>query len=125
VPLFRLHDAAFTETLFERLNMSDNENRKFEITDAKSGSAFPVRVTTRATEAEVVGVDDENILRVRLVASPAGEPAANQELIALLASFLEVDASKIEIVAGLEGREKLVSIEGVSVDDLEAKLNES
>jgi uncharacterized protein YggU (UPF0235/DUF167 family) len=102
--------------------MSD---RKFEITDAKSGAAFPVRVTTRANEGEVVGVDDENILRVRLVASPAGDPAANEELIGLLASFLEVDPGNIEIVAGEEGREKLVSIDGVTVADIDAKLNEA
>ena len=100
--------------------MSD---RKFEITDAKSGAAFPVRVTTRATEAEIVGIDDEKILRVRLVASPAGEQAANDELIDLLADFLEVDAQKIEIVAGEQGREKLISIDGVSVEDIDEKLS--
>jgi uncharacterized protein (TIGR00251 family) len=102
--------------------MSD---RKFEITDAKSGAAFPVRVTTRATEGEIVGVDDDKILRVRLVASPAGDPEANKELIGLLSSFLDVEAGKIEIVAGEEGREKLISIDGVTVEDIDAKLNEA
>ncbi|MEO0564893.1 MAG: DUF167 domain-containing protein [Chloroflexota bacterium] len=100
-------------------------DRKFEITDAKSGAAFPVRVTTRATESEIVGVDDENILRVRLVASPAGDPAANKELIDLLSSFLEVEEGNIEIVAGEEGREKLISIDGVSVADIDEKLNQA
>lgn len=98
--------------------------RKFEITDARGGAAFPVRVTTRATESEVVGVDD-GILRVRLVASPAGSEEANKELIAMLARFLEVEPGKIEIVAGDEVREKLVSIEDVSVADIEAKLKEA
>ena len=98
--------------------------RKFEITDAKSGAAFPVRVTTRAVETEIVGVDDA-ILRVRLKAAPAGDPAANEELITLLAGFLGVEANKIEIVAGAEGREKLISIEGVTVSDIEAKLREA
>ncbi len=95
--------------------------RKFEITDAKSGAAFPVRVTTRAVETEIVGLDDM-IVRVRLKAAPAGDPEANQELTTLLATFLGVDESKIEIVAGEDGREKLVSIEGVTVADIEAKL---
>ena len=102
--------------------MSD---RKFEITDAKSGAACPVRVTTRATEAEIVGVDDEKILRVRLVASPAGDPSANEELISLLSEFLEVEAGNIEIVAGEEGREKLISIDGVSVEDIDEKLSQA
>lgn len=102
----------------------DMSDRKWEITDAKSGAAFPVRVTTRAVETEIVGVDSD-ILRVRLQASPAGDPKANEELITLLAGFLEVDASKIEIVAGREGREKLISIEGVTVADIEAKLRQA
>ncbi len=98
--------------------------RKFEITDAKSGAAFPVRVTTRAVETEIVGVD-EAILRVRLKASPAGDPAANKELVDLLATFLDVEEGKIEIVAGHDGREKLISIEGVTVADIEAKLRKA
>ena len=100
--------------------MSD---RKFEITDAKSGAAFPVRVTTRAAQGEIVGVDDENILRVRLVASPAGDPSANTELIGLLAAFLEVEEGNIEIVAGESKNEKLISIDGVTVEDIDTKLN--
>ncbi|MFZ4815087.1 MAG: DUF167 domain-containing protein [Phototrophicaceae bacterium] len=96
--------------------------RKFEITDAKSGAAIPVRVTTKANEAEIVGIDDDQVLRVRLVSSPAGDPAANHELIELLAKFLGVNASKIEIVAGVEGREKLVSIQDVSVADIQSKI---
>jgi uncharacterized protein YggU (UPF0235/DUF167 family) len=102
--------------------MSD---RKFEITDAKSGAAFPVRVTTRAAQGEIVGVDDENILRVRVVAFPAGDPSANKELISLLASFLEVEEEKIEIVAGETKNEKLISIDGVTVEDIDAKLNDA
>jgi len=95
--------------------------RKFEITDAKSGAAFPVRVTTRAKESEIVGLDDM-IVRVRLKAAPAGDPEANKELKTLLADALGVEQSKIEIVAGESGREKLVSIEGVTVSDIESKL---
>lgn len=102
--------------------MSD---RKFEITDAKSGAAFPVKVTTRAAQGEIVGVDDDKILRVRLVAYPAGDPAANKELITLLAAFLGVDESKIEIVAGEEKNDKLISIDGVTVEDIDAKLSEA
>ncbi|MFZ4828939.1 MAG: DUF167 domain-containing protein [Phototrophicaceae bacterium] len=95
--------------------------RRFEITDATGGAAFPVRVTTKAAEGEVVGVE-EGILRVRLVASPAGDPTANQELITLLATYLQVDASQIEIVAGIEGREKIVTIEGVDANAINALL---
>lgn len=99
--------------------------KDLNITDAKSGAAFPVRVTTRANESEVVGIDEEKILRVRLMASPAGDPKANEELIKLLATYFEVEESRVEIVAGEDGREKLISIEGVNAQDIEAKLNPS
>ena len=96
-----------------------------KITDAKSGAAFPVRVTTRAAETEIVGVDNEDILRVRLQASPAGDPAANKELVEFLASFLGVELEQVEIVAGHDERDKLVTIEGVTVADIESKLRPS
>lgn len=97
-------------------------NRKFEITDAKGGAAFTVRVVTRATSTEIVGKQEDGSIKIRLVASPAGDPSANEELINFLAKKLGVEKKKIEIVAGGEGRDKLVSVEGITTDDLEGKL---
>ena len=98
------------------------EERNFEITDAKGGAAFTVRVVTRATNTEVVGINDDGSLRIRLKASPAGDPAANQELINFLAGILSVTQDQIEIVAGVNGREKVIAIEGITTADLESKL---
>ena len=97
-------------------------DRKFEITDAKSGAAFTVRVVTRATSTEFVGLQEDGSIKIRLVKSPAGDPEANKELVDFLASQLGVPASKIEIVAGAEGRDKLISVEGITTADLESKL---
>jgi uncharacterized protein (TIGR00251 family) len=99
--------------------------RKFEITDAKGGAAFTVRVVTRAANTEVVGIQEDGSLKIRLVNSPAGDPAANQELVSFLASQLTVPAERIEIVAGANGREKVIAIEGISTADLENKLGGS
>ena len=98
------------------------EERNFEITDAKGGAAFTVRVVTRATNTEVVGINDDGSLRIRLKASPAGDPAANQELVNFLAGILSVTQDQIEIVAGMNGREKVIAIEGITTADLESKL---
>jgi uncharacterized protein (TIGR00251 family) len=98
------------------------EQRNFEITDAKGGAAFTVRVVTRAVNTEVVGINEDGSLRIRLQASPAGDPAANRELVEFLAEKLEVDADKIEIVAGMNGREKVIAVEGISTAELESKL---
>jgi uncharacterized protein YggU (UPF0235/DUF167 family) len=99
-----------------------SQNRKYEITDARGGAAFAVRVITRAASAEVVGTQEDGTLKVRLVSSPAGDPAANQELISLLAEKLGVSKDRIEIVAGANSREKVVSVEGISTSDVEAKF---
>jgi len=67
-------------------------NRKFEITDARGGAAFTVRVTTRSDIAEIIsdiaeimGVQDDGALKIRLTAAGAGDEAANRELVNLLA----------------------------------------
>lgn len=96
--------------------------RKFNITDAAQGAAFTVRIVTRAARAEIAGVDD-GTLRVRLTASSAGDAAANDELVDLLAAALAVDPSQLEIVAGASARDKLVSVEGVSTVQVEARLS--
>lgn len=91
-------------------------------TDPRGGSAIGVRVVTRSAQTEIAGIDEDGTLRVRLMASPAGDPAANKELIDFMAARLGVDASRIEIVAGANDRDKIVTIEGVTSEDVEAKL---
>lgn len=97
-------------------------DRNFEITDAKGGAAFTVRVVTRATRTEAIGIQDDGVLKVRLQAYPAGDPAANEELVAFVAESLEVPREKVELVAGHEGRDKLLSVEGVTTAYVEARL---
>ncbi|MDX1991732.1 MAG: DUF167 domain-containing protein [bacterium] len=96
--------------------------RKFEFTDAKGGAAVGVRVITRATNTEVAGLQDDGVLKVRLKASTAGDPAANEELVAFLSEQLGVPKEKIEIVAGSDKSEKIVTIEGITTADVEAKF---
>jgi len=95
--------------------------RKFEITDAKRGAAFTVRVVTRAQKNEIVGVQDDNSLKIRLTASP-NEGQANDALIKFLAERLDVPESAIEIVAGKDNRDKWISVSGISTADVETKL---
>ena len=97
--------------------------RQFNITDAKRGAAIPIRVTSRAAQTEILGIKGEgSVLHVRLMASSAGTQEANEELVNLLSEFLEMPQDKIEIVAGATGREKIVSIEDISVSDIQVRL---
>ncbi len=99
-----------------------SQNRKFEITDARSGAAFAVRVITRAASTELVGKQEDGTLKVRLVSSSAGDSSANEELVLLLAEKLQVARNKIEIVAGINSRDKMISVEGISTEEVEARL---
>lgn len=96
---------------------------KGEFSNPVSGAAFAVRVVTRAVKTEAVEVKD-GTLKVRLKASPAGDPAANEELLNFLAGFLEVPVSDLEIVAGETGREKLITVAGVTTSAIETRFNQ-
>ena len=95
--------------------------REFKITDAKGGAAFTVRVVTKASKTEIVGLMDDGALKIRLTAPPV-EGKANQALIEFLADVLNVKRDQIEIIAGHTSREKLISVIGVTPDQVDALL---
>ncbi len=94
---------------------------KFNITDAKRGAAFTVRVVTRAQRTEIASVQD-GMLKIRLTASPT-DGQANAQLITFLAERLRVPETAIEIVAGKDARDKWISVGGVSTADVEELLS--
>ncbi len=87
-----------------------------------SGPAtFVVRVTPRAGRDEVVGWQGEE-LRVRLRAPPV-EGQANEALLRLLASRLDVAPSSIQLVTGATGRTKRLRVTGLSLAEVRARLS--
>ncbi len=84
-------------------------NRNFRFHDGRRGSALAVRVTPRASRNEVVEVTSDGTVRIRITASPV-DGEANAKLVAFLAEVLNVPKSRLEIVAGLSGRDKLISV---------------
>src|SRR5215208_4580276 len=86
--------------------MSD---RKFRLHSGKKGSALAVRVTPRACRNEIVEMLDDGTIKVRLAAPPA-DNEANKALIEFLADILGVPKSRLDIVAGVTGRDKLIAV---------------
>lgn len=78
-----------------------------------------VRLTPRAGRDEVVGVDTEGVLRVR-VAAPPVDGEANRALLRVLAAEMGVPASAVRLVAGATGRTKRVRIAGLDAAALAA-----
>ncbi|MBN1313431.1 MAG: YggU family protein [Anaerolineae bacterium] len=92
--------------------------RNFNITDASRGAAFTVKIVPKATKTEIVGIQEDGTIKIRLM-SPPVEGQANEELIAFLAEFLHVDLSDVEIVAGVDSRKKLISVLNVQAEDVD------
>jgi len=78
---------------------------------------LPVRIQPRASKNEI-GLMENGGLKIRLTAPPV-DGAANEALIRFLAERLGIAKSRIGIVSGHTGRDKVVRISGVS--EAEAK----
>ena len=98
--------------------MSD---RKFNLHDGKKGSALAVRVTPRASRNEIVELLDDGTIKVR-IASPPTDNEANDTLIEFLSQILGVPRSRLDIVAGLTGRDKLISVVDMDADTAHKRI---
>ncbi len=83
--------------------------RNFHLHDGKVGSAIAVRVTPRASQNKITEVMPDGTIKVHIVAPPV-DGEANEALIRFLAEVLNIAKTRLEIVAGLSGRDKLVSV---------------
>ncbi len=93
---------------------------------SKTGAVKPasvdlvLRVTPRAGRSLVAGQRD-GVWQVRLAAAPV-DGAANAALLELLSEVLDLPRRQITIVSGETGRHKRVRIDGLTMDDVEARL---
>lgn len=96
-------------------------DRKFKMHNGQTGSALAVRVTPRAISNEIAEVLDDGTIKVRLAASPADDES-NEALVVFLAEILGVPKSKLDIVAGSVGRDKLVSVVDMDVETAHQRI---
>jgi len=89
--------------------MSD---RNFHLHNGQSGAALAIRITPRATSNQIAEILHDGTIRIRLAATSGDE--VNSVLRAFLSNILEVPESAIDVVAGQNGRDKLVSILNLS-----------
>ena len=88
-------------------------------------SRLPVRLTPGASADRIDGwdvdADGRPVLKVRVRARPV-EGAANAALIKLLAKTLGVAKSSVALDRGDQSRTKLLTVTGLSDDELRARL---
>ena len=73
-----------------------------------------------ASENQVLGYQG-GALRLRVTAPPQ-EGRANQAVISLLAAALGIAKSRVRIVRGHASREKLVSVESLTAEEVQQRL---
>jgi uncharacterized protein (TIGR00251 family) len=95
--------------------------RRFKLSDGKHGAALTIRVTPRSRHTEIAGVMADGTLRVR-VPQPPVDGKANRALLGFLADVLDVRKSRIEIVAGHRGLDKIISILDMPASDVERRV---
>jgi uncharacterized protein len=97
--------------------------RDFRLYDGKRGAALALRVMPRASKNEIVEVLSDGTVKIHLTAPPV-EGKANEALLIFLAKILDVPVSRINIVAGVGGRNKLISVAGMDAVILRKKIME-
>jgi uncharacterized protein YggU (UPF0235/DUF167 family) len=68
-----------------------------------------VRVTPRASQNKIAELLDDGTVKVHIAAPPVDEES-NLVLLNFLADVLGVPKSRLDIVAGVTGRDKLISV---------------
>ena len=95
--------------------------RAFHLHNGKMGAAITVRVVPRSGRNEIVEIQENGTVKIRLKAAPV-EGQANKALIEFLSEILDTEKSNIEIVAGQSGRDKLVTILDLDSDTVQKKI---
>jgi len=101
----------------------DMDDRKFRLHDGKKGAALAIRITPRAKQNKVVDILSDGTIKVHLKAGPSDQ-MTNDFLLEFLSKELDVSKSRLEIVGGNTGRDKLVSFLDMKAEDLHKKILE-
>ena len=84
-------------------------------------TVIKVKVAPRSSRNYIIG-EKKGVYKIKLTAPPV-EGRANKALKELLAKKLGLSKGNIEIISGEHSRTKSIRIHGLSLDDVERRLN--
>lgn len=86
-----------------------------------SSTRLTVRVTPRAKRPGIAGRRADGAVLVR-VSAPPEDGRANAEVCAVVAKALGVRAREVSVVVGATSRDKVLEIDGLAADEVDARL---
>lgn len=95
--------------------------RDFHLHDGKMGSAIAVRVTPRASHNKISEMLPDGTIKIHIAAPPV-DGEANEKLIEFLSDVLNIAKSRLEIVAGESGRDKLISVLDMDAETVNQRI---
>ena len=84
-------------------------SRNYHLHDGKKGAALTVRVIPRSSKNEIAEILNDQTVKIRLTPS-ADDKKLNQTLLDFLSEVIGVPVGRMEVVAGVTGLDKLVTI---------------
>lgn len=101
--------------------LTDQQIEQLRIVDREDGAVrISVHAKPRASKSAIVGVR-EDALEVAIAAPPV-DGEANAELAKTLAKALGVSRSRVSVVAGATGKQKVVEIAEMSASEVRERL---
>lgn len=95
--------------------------RDFHLHSGKRGAALGIRVIPQAREDEIVEIQKDGTVAIRLQSASKKEEL-NQALRGFLSKVLEIPTSNVQVVAGLSGPNKLVSLMEIDAQTAQRRL---
>jgi len=90
------------------------------ITKTARGIKLTVFVQPKSAKNQIIGLHN-GALKIKIAALPV-DGKANTELTNYLAQLLDIPKRQIEILKGDTGRNKIVEITGIAIEDVQKKL---
>jgi len=98
-----------------------SRSRQWRFHDSRGGSALLVHVRPGSPKTRIHAIQQESVVEIHLVGDD-NPWHTNQELVRFLSQVLGVPEAHIEIVAGLYGRGKVITVEGLSAEEASRRL---
>lgn len=92
-----------------------------QFSNGKMGSAITVRVNSIPGRNEISEILDDGTVKIKLAVKPSDD-RANAELIKFLAEVLGTASTKLDIIAGKNGQDKLITILDMNTHQVQEKI---